>query len=301
MNSDCGVSIARPRAGGDYFFANNDGDDLYFVKEGSGWVETLFGKLPFRKDDYVMIPRSCMARWHFDDEHNALLITEARHGIDIPSNFKNPAGQLKLDAPYSHRDFKRPVEPCWREDEPLPEGPFTVVTKKLGRYTEHTLPHYPFDVVGWDGYLYPYTFNIRDYQAKAGLVHLPPPIHTTFVARGFVVCSFVPRMVDFHPQAIPCPYAHSSVDCDEILFYVDGDFTSRRGVEQSSITLHPAGLPHGPHPGAYEASVGTRQTHELAVMIDTFQPLHPTQAALDSEDTAYHLSWDLSPPGTSRR
>jgi homogentisate 1,2-dioxygenase len=292
-NQDCGISVARPKAGGDYFFANNDGDDLYFVYEGSGWLETTFGKLPFRQDDYIFVPRSCMIRFHFDTKDNYLLIIEAKHGLRIPDNFRQPGGQLKLDAPYSHRDFHRPTELSWTPGTPLPEGPFTIVTKKMGRFSEHTMPHYPFDIVGWDGYLYPLTFNINDYQAKAGLVHLPPPIHTTFVARGFVVCSFVPRMVDFHPEAIPCPYAHSSVDCDEVLFYVRGNFTSRRGVEPTSITLHPSGLPHGPHPGAYEKSVGTRDTHELAVMIDTFAPLRPTTAAAGVEDTKYHKTWIL--------
>ena len=292
VNDDCGLSVARPTAGGDYFFANNDGDDLYFVYEGSGVVETPFGLLRFEKDDYVWIPRSCLSRWRFDTQDNFLFITEARGGLEIPQNFRNPGGQLKLDAPYSHRDFTRPHALAWDGSSPL-EDRVTVVTKKMGHYVEHEMSHSPLDVVGWDGYVYPIAFNARKYQAKAGLVHLPPPIHTTFLARGFVVCTFVPRMVDFHPEAIPCPYAHSSVDCDEILFYVSGDFTSRRGVDETSITLHPAGLPHGPHPGAYAASVGTRETHELAVMVDTFKPLFPTRHAVDVEDADYHKSWLL--------
>jgi homogentisate 1,2-dioxygenase len=223
-----------------------------------------------------------------------VLWIECRTGLDIPDNFRNALGQLTMDAPYSHRDFRRPeaLSKADRDDSD-DEGHFVVLNKRNDQYSERLLPHHPFDVVGWDGTNYPVAFNIHDYQPKTGLVHLPPPIHTTFLGGkgAFVVCSFVPRKVDYHPQAIPCPYPHSSVDCDEVLWYVEGNFASRKGVGPGSISLHPAGIPHAPQPGRYEASFGSERTDEMAVMVDTFRPLKVTRWAAENEDPEYHRSW----------
>lgn len=290
FNADLTVLNARPDRDDDVFFANNDGDELHFVLEGRGVVETMFGHLPFGPGDYVFLPRSVLHRWTFT-EPGHLFITEAHGWLDIPKNFRNATGQLRMDAPYTHRDFGRPQWPAEGLADASENAPRQVVVKKSGRFTEYTLAHSPLDVVGWDGTVYPFTFAIEKYQPRTGLVHLPPTIHTTFVGQRFVVCSFVPRVTDFHPEAIPCPYPHSSVDCDEILFYVRGNFTSRRGVGPGSISFHPAGVVHGPQPGAYEASIGTTRTDEMAVMLDTFAPLTPTTLAVGIEDPDYMASW----------
>jgi homogentisate 1,2-dioxygenase len=215
---------------------------------------------------------------------------EAHGAIFIPKNFRNPLGQLRLDAPYTHRDFVRPTGPIAEEDR-LPDGPSVLYVKKLGQHTQFNAIHPIMDVLGWEGFVYPFVFPIEKYQAKTGLIHLPPTIHATFEGDGFLVCSFVPRVVDFHPNAIPCPYPHSSVDCDEVILYLRGNFTSRRGVGPGSISLHPAGIPHGPHPGAYEASIGSQRTDELAVMVDTYLPLNWTDYGEAIEQTGYHESW----------
>lgn len=291
VNKDVAVYVARPDRDDDLLFANGDGDELFYVFEGSLVLESVFGALPVVAGDYVHVPRSTVHRWKVTSEGGAtLLLFECRGGCVIPSNFRNPVGQLKLDAPFTHRDFKRPEGPIASLDRPA-DGPTDLLVKKLDRFSLHHLKNTPFDVVGWDGFAYPFAFPIEKYQPKTGLIHLPPTIHTTFVGPGFAVCSFVPRVTDTHPQAIPCPYPHSSVDCDEILFYVKGNFTSRRGVGPGCISLHPAGIAHGPHPGAYEGSVGTTRTDELAVMIDTFAPLAPTREAAEIEDPGYHSSW----------
>lgn len=287
FNEDVILSVARPSEGGPELFANGDGDELWYLFRGGGELETLFGRLAFREGDYVWIPCGTPYRARFDGSNNHLLIIEGRGEIGIPGHYRNDVGQLKLDAPYSHRDFRRPTALLETEDGQS----VTLVVKKSDTLSHLSLSHSPFDVVGWDGTVYPFCFNIRDFQPKVGLVHLPPPVHTTFQAPGFVVCSFVPRLLDFHPQAIPCPYAHSSVHADEVLFYVSGDFTSRRGVGPGSISVHPSGVPHGPHPGAYEQSIGARRTEELAVMLDTFRPLQFTTAALAVEDPDYPTSW----------
>jgi homogentisate 1,2-dioxygenase len=286
FNEDVTLSVARPTASDADLFVNGDGDELFFVFRGGGVLETAFGPLPFREGDYVWVPRGAPYRIRFDGEENFLLVIEGRDEIGIPTYYRNDVGQFKLDAPYSHRDFRRPTSLMATED-----GPATLVVKKGDLLTRFALSHSPFDVVGWDGTVYPFAFSIHDFQPKTGLVHLPPPVNTTFEASGFVVCSFVPRMLDTHPQAIPCPYAHSSVQADEVLFYVSGNFTSRRGVGPASISVHPAGVPHGPHPGAYEASIGATRTEELAVMLDTFRPLRYTTAALAIEDINYPTSW----------
>jgi homogentisate 1,2-dioxygenase len=290
FNAELTVLVSRPTVSDTAYFANGDGDELHFIHEGAGTIESGHGVLPFQAGDYVFLPRSTIHRWLIA-KPSYVLTMEAHSWIDIPHNFRNPAGQLKMDAPYSHRDFGRPEWPAGGIERAAAQGPRRLVAKKQGRFTEYEQREQILDVVGWDGYVWPFTFPIEKYQPKTGLVHLPPTIHTTFTGGRFVVCSFVPRLTDTHPQAIPCPYPHSSVDCDEILFYVRGNFTSRRGVGPGSISLHPSGVIHGPHPGAYEASIGTHRTDELAVMVDTFSPLEATAAAAGIEDPDYMKSW----------
>ncbi|HPC82431.1 MAG TPA: homogentisate 1,2-dioxygenase [Thermoanaerobaculaceae bacterium] len=287
-NRELGVWLGRPDRDDATLVANADGDELTFVHEGAGRVETPLGVLDFEAGDYVFVPRSLLHRWRLDRPAHLLTI-EARSWVDLPRQFRNPVGQLTMDAPYSHRDFR---EPRWPEGGPATLGvPREALVHRQGRLSRFEYAHDPFDVVGWDGQVWPFAFPIHAYQPKTGLVHLPPTIHITFAGQGFVVCSFVPRVVDFHPEAIPCPYPHSSVDCDEIIFYAAGNFTSRRGIEPASVTLHPCGVPHGPHPGRYEASIGTARTSELAVMIDTFSPLGVTAHARAVEDVGYNRSW----------
>jgi homogentisate 1,2-dioxygenase len=290
FNSDLTVLFARPTQSDAVYFSNGDGDELAFVFEGSGRLESAFGWLPFRAGDYVWIPRGAIHRWHLDGEKNHVMFFECHNGLRVPKQFRNPAGQLRMDAPYSHRDFVRPEGFAWTPDQGA-AGTHTVVFKRRDRFTERVMEHHPLDVVGWDGAVYPVAFAIEKYQPKTGLVHLPPTIHGTFASDGLLVCSFVPRVVDFHPEAIPCPYPHTSVDCDEIILYVRGNFTSRRGVGPGALSLHPAGVPHGPHPGAYERSIGTHRTDELAVMVDTYKPLKMTANALAVETREYHDTW----------
>lgn len=293
-NDDIHVGSAEPSVRDSGLVQDADGDLLLFIHEGSGHVDSEMGRLSFRRHDYVWIPKGVIHRIHFDRGDVRVLVLECRAGLQIPSNFTNPVGQLKMDAPYSHRDFRRPEalsDPS--ESDSDDDGHYVVHNKRDDRWTERLLPHHPFDVVGWDGTVYPVAFNVHDYQPKTSTVHLPPPIHTTFLGGGgsFVVCSFVPRKVDYHPEAIPCPYPHSSVDCDEVLWYVEGNFTSRKGVGPGSISHHPMGIPHAPQPGRYEASIGTEATDELAVMVDTFKPLRLSKHAATHEDRDYHGSW----------
>lgn len=289
FNADVSIYFACPTDTDDVYFANGDGDELWFVQEGSARLESSCGWLPVRSGDYVWIPRSLVHRWHVTSPLR-MMCFEAHGGVMIPKEFRNPVGQLRMDAPYTHRDFVRPEGPIG-----ILDGPRDLVIKKRGSFSRHVLERPPMDVVGWDGFVYPWAFHIEKYQPKTGLVHLPPTIHTTFAGPGFLVCSFVPRVTDTHPQAIPCPYPHSSVDCDEVILYLRGNFTSRRGVGPGAISLHPAGVAHGPHPGAYEASIGTKRTDELAVMVDTYLPLSPTAQAVNIENAAYHDSWRSSP------
>ncbi len=287
FNDDVVVSAAFPDADDPVYVSNGDGDDLIFVHAGGGVVRSILGDLPFGPDDYVCIPRGIPHRIILTPgvaQH--WLVIECRGGLHLPKQWRNEVGQLRMDAPYCHRDF-RPVS--FRG--PLDEGIRTVLVKRMDRFHAFALDHSPLDVVGWDGSVYPFVFPILNFQPRAGLVHLPPTWHGTFAARGALICSFVPRMVDFHPEAIPCPYPHSSVDCDEVLFYVRGNFTSRRGVGPGSVSYHPQGIAHGPHPGAYEGSLGSRQTSELAVMIDTFKPLSATPFAVPVEDLSYQGSF----------
>lgn len=287
-NSDIRIGTARPTEPDTGLVQNGDGDLLLFIHKGSGTLDSEMGRLALREQDYVWIPRGVIHQIVFDKGPVHVMIMESPASIQVPSNFMNPVGQLKMDAPYCHRDFRRP-----EKLSKAGKGPATILHKRGDHWTRRRLPHHPFDVVGWDGTVYPVAFNIKDYQPKTSTVHLPPPIHTTFLGGGgsFVVCSFVPRKVDYHPEAIPCPYPHSSVDCDEILWYVEGDFASRKGVGPASISHHPMGIPHAPQPGRYEASIGLERTDELAVMVDTYKPLQMTQHALACEDPDYHASW----------
>ncbi|HTS02741.1 MAG TPA: homogentisate 1,2-dioxygenase [Thermoanaerobaculia bacterium] len=286
FNDDVTISFFRlPReAESPDGFSNGDGDDLYFFYEGEGTVETPFGDVPVRANDYLAIPRGVVHRVRISSPFEGVLF-ELRGGLHLPKEFRNPVGQLRMDAPYTHRDF---VRPAFKGPHP---GPKRILVKKDDAFVERFPAASPFDVVGWDGTVWPFAFDILKYQPKTGLVHLPPTIHATFAGRNALLCSFVPRVTDTHPDAIPCPYPHASVDCDEVIYYVRGTFTSRKGVGPKAVSLHPAGVPHGPHPGAYEGSIGTRSTDELAVMMDTFAPLRLTAQALALESPGYHDSW----------
>lgn len=284
FNADVVVGLVQPTEADAVWFANGDADELFFAFQGGGTLETPLGDIRFERLDYVFVPKGLPYRLLPDAGANWLWI-ECPGGMGLLRQWRNEVGQLRMDAPYSHRDFKRPVF-----SGPRDTALRTLVVKRE-QFTAFELPHSPLDVVGWDGTVYPWAFPILNFQPRAGLVHLPPTWHGTFQTRGALICSFVPRVVDFHPEAIPCPYPHSSVDCDEILFYCDGNFTSRRGVGPGSISHHPMGVPHGPHPGAYERSIGTSRTDELAVMLDTFKPLQPTAFAMGVEDAAYHESF----------
>ncbi len=286
FNGDVVVGVLSPSAPDPVYVANGDADDLFYVVEGGGLLRTPLGDLRFRKDDYVHVPRGLLHRFLPDAGPQRWLSIECLGGVGLPRQWRNEVGQLRMDAPYCERDFRLP-----EFRGPLDEGLREQVVKRNGAFHGFRYDTSPLDVVGWDGAVYPLAFPILNFQPRAGLVHLPPTWHGTFAARGALVCSFVPRVVDFHSEAIPCPYPHASVDVDEILFYVRGEFTSRRGVGPGSISHHPAGVMHGPHPGAYEGSIGARTTSELAVMLDCYQPLSATPAALGVEDAGYQESF----------
>ena len=288
FNNDLHIGVAAPKKSmTDYFFKNTDGDEVLFIHKGSGKLITIYGEIAFEYGDYLVIPRGTIYQLHFDDENNRIQFTESPSPIYPPKRYQNQSGQLMEHAPFCERDIKLPTNLKTHDEE----GDFKVMIKKQGQLWPYTYATHPFDAVGWDGYVYPYGFSIHNFEPITGRVHQPPPVHQTFEAKGFVICSFCPRLYDYHPQAIPAPYNHSNVDSDEILYYVDGDFMSRKHVEQGMITLHPKGIPHGPHPGTMEKSIGQKETGELAVMIDPFAPLQITQDALDVEDKAYWKSW----------
>lgn len=288
VNSDLHISLAAPRKSmTDYFYKNVDADEMIFVHEGSGTLLTMYGEIAFEYGDYVIIPRGTLYQIRFNDENNRLFILESFSPIEFPKRYLNRVGQLMEHAPFCERDIKTPVNLKTYDEQ----GDFFFKIKKQGIIYPYHYANHPFDLVGWDGYVYPWAFSIHNFEPITGRVHQPPPVHQTFEAHNFVVCSFVPRLFDYHPLAIPAPYNHSNIDSDEILYYVDGDFMSRKSVERGMITLHPGGIPHGPHPGTYEGSIGKKETHELAVMIDPFRPLQLTEAALEIEDKDYYLSW----------
>ncbi len=288
VNADCHIVLASPQQSmKDYFYKNADADEMIFVHEGSGVVKTCYGELKFGYGDYIMIPRGTIYQIYFDGSENRLFIVESFHPMRYPKRYLSKYGQLMEHSPYCERDIRVP-ENLETHDE---KGDFVIQTKKKGQlYGIHYGTH-PFDVIGWDGCCYPYIFSIHDFEPITGRVHQPPPVHQTFETEAFVVCSFVPRLYDYHPDSIPAPYNHSNIDSDELLYYVDGDFMSRKHVTRGMITLHPAGIPHGPHPGAVEKSIGAKETKELAVMVDTFRPLQLTVAALEIENQGYVMSW----------
>lgn len=288
INQDCHISLAAPQKSmKDYFYKNADADELIFIHEGCGIVHTCYGELPFSYGDYIVLPRGTIYQIEFSVEKNRLLIVESFHPYRFPKKYMSKYGQLMEHAPYCERDIRGPQNLKTFDEK----GDFLIQTKKKGMlYGIHYGTH-PFDVVGWDGYCYPYIFSIHDFEPITGRVHQPPPVHQTFETDAFVVCSFVPRLYDYHPESIPAPYNHSNIDSDELLYYVDGDFMSRKHVTRGMLTLHPAGIPHGPHPGAVEKSIGAKETKELAVMVDTFRPLQLTQTALEIENKNYVMSW----------
>lgn len=288
VNNDLHISLAAPRKSMDsYFYKNADADEMIFVHEGTGELVSCYGKLPFSYGDYIVVPRGTTYQIKFNDENNRLFIVESFTPIRYPRRYMSRYGQLMEHSPFCERDIRAP-----QDLETIDEkGDFLIRTKKKGiEYGLHYGTH-PFDVVGWDGCCYPYIFSIHDFEPITGRVHQPPPVHQTFETDSFVVCSFVPRLYDYHPDAIPAPYNHSNIDSDELLYYVDGEFMSRKHVTRGMITLHPAGIPHGPQPGAVEKSIGQKETPELAVMVDTFRPLSLTQYALDIENEGYVMSW----------
>ena len=288
VNNDCHIVLAAPQQSmTSYFYKNADADELIFVHEGTGKVITQYGQLPFSYGDYIVLPRGTIYQIHFDTPENRLFIVESFTPLRYPKRYMSKYGQLMEHSPYCERDI-RPPQDLLTYDE---KGDFLIRAKKKGvLYGLHYGTH-PFDVVGWDGCCYPYIFSIHDFEPITGRVHLPPPTHQTFETNSFVVCSFVPRLYDYHPLAIPAPYNHSNIDSDEVIYYVDGDFMSRKRVTRGMITLHPAGIPHGPHPGAVEKSIGAKETKELAVMVDTFRPLMLTKQALGIENQDYVMSW----------
>ncbi|SEN30909.1 homogentisate 1,2-dioxygenase [Chitinophaga rupis] len=288
VNSDCQIVLAAPQQSmQDYFYKNADADELIFVHEGSGILHTQYGQLPFSYGDYLVIPRGTIYQVAFSDANNRLFIVESFSPIRFPKRYLSQYGQLMEHAPFCERDIRQPQH-LQTIDE---AGDFLIRIKKKGMMYPIHYAHHPFDVVGWDGCEYPFAFSIHDFEPITGRVHQPPPVHQTFEGSNFVVCSFCPRLFDYHPQAIPAPYNHSNIDSDELLYYVDGDFMSRKHVTRGMITLHPGGIPHGPHPGAVEKSIGAKETKELAVMVDTFHPLQITEEALAIEDKQYVMSW----------
>jgi len=288
VNKDCQISLASPtQTLSEYFYKNADADELVFVHEGSGTLITTYGSIAFGYGDYLIIPRGTTYQIVFDNEDNRLFIVESFSPFRYPKKYLSKNGQLLEHSPYCERDIRTPII----QDPKDQSGDFLIRIKKQGMLYGIHYAHHPFDVAGWDGCCYPFAFSIHNFEPITGRLHQPPPVHVTFEANNFVVCSFVPRLFDYHPLAIPAPYNHSNIDSDEVLYYVDGDFMSRKNVTRGMITLHPAGIPHGPHPGTVEKSIGAKETKELAVMVDTFHPLQLTSEALEIENPEYSRSW----------
>lgn len=288
VNDDCYISLAAPKESmTSYFFKNSGMHEMIFVHKGEGVLKTSYGNIPFSYGDHLIIPRGIIYQMIFSTNENRLFIVESAHPYRFPKRYMNSSGQLLEHSPFCERDIRTP-EVLETHDE---KGDFLVKIKRDDMIFPYHYATHPFDVVGWDGYHYPFAFSIHDFEPITGRVHQPPPVHQTFETPAFVVCAFVPRLYDYHPEAIPAPYNHSNVDSDEVLYYVDGDFMSRKHVEKGMISLHPTGIPHGPHPGAVEKSIGKKETGELAVMVDTFKPLKITEEALGIEDPLYYRSW----------
>jgi homogentisate 1,2-dioxygenase len=288
LNSDCQIGLAAPTESlTTYFYKNADADELIFIHKGKGKLRTFMGNIHFEYGDYLIIPRGMIYQIEFESSDNRLFYVESYTPYYTPKRYKSSSGQLLEHSPFCERDFKLPTE-LETHDE---KGDFIVKIKKEGMIHEVVYATHPFDVIGWDGYNFPYGFSIHNFEPITGRVHQPPPVHQTFETSTFVVCSFVPRLYDYHPESIPAPYNHSNIDSDEVLYYVDGDFMSRNNIEQGHITLHPKGIPHGPAPGAMERSIGQTVTQELAVMVDTFRPLKVTEDAMGIDDGKYYKSW----------
>lgn len=287
LNGAMHIGLAAPMRSTEYFYKNADADELLFVHKGTGCVRTMYGALNFAYGDYIVIPRGTVYQIDFDTADNKLLYIESFDPIFTPRRYRNDFGQMLEHSPFCERDIKRPHD-LQTFDE---QGDFDIYIKKKGMMFPYVYANHPFDVAGWDGYHYPYTFSIFNFEPITGRIHMPPPVHQTFESKNFVVCSFVPRLYDYHPLAIPAPYHHSNIDSDELLYYVDGDFMSRNNIKAGQITLHPGGIPHGPHPGAIERSIGQKETKELAVMIDPFNPVMITEEAMSIEVAGYYKSW----------
>ncbi|MEO6732169.1 MAG: homogentisate 1,2-dioxygenase [Ferruginibacter sp.] len=288
VNNDLHIVLAAPQQSmGSYFYKNADADEMIFIHEGRGVLKTMYGNLDFDYGDYVIIPRGTIYQIHFSTDQNRLFIVESFSPLRYPKKYLGKYGQLLEHSPFCERDIRTPHSLLAHDAA----GDFLIKTKKRGILYGIHYGHHPFDVVGWDGYCYPFIFSIHDFEPITGRVHQPPPVHQTFEANNFVVCSFVPRLFDYHPDAIPAPYNHSNIDSDEVLYYVAGDFMSRKHVTRGMINLHPAGIPHGPHPGAVQKSIGAKETNEIAVMVDTFHPLQLTKDALEIENEGYVMSW----------
>jgi homogentisate 1,2-dioxygenase len=288
VNNDCHVGLAMPRNSlKEYFYKNADADELLFIHKGSGTLRTMLGNIPFEYGDYLVIPRGMIYQLDFDTSDNCIFYVESFSPIYTPKRYRNHFGQMQEHAPFCERDYKLPGE-LETHDE---TGDFHMKIRKQGVLHELVYATHPFDVVGWDGYNFPYGFSIHNFEPITGRVHQPPPVHQTFETSTFVVCSFCPRLYDYHPEAVPAPYNHSNIDSEEVIYYVDGDFMSRNDIKPGYITLHPGGIPHGPQPGAMERSLGKKETHELAVMVDTFRPLMITEEAMKLDDGDYYKSW----------
>ncbi len=288
VNADCSISLAAPQQSmKDYFFKNSGADEMIFVHKGEGLLRTMYGNLEFKPGDHLVIPRGVIYLFEFSSADNRLFIVESTQPLRFPKRYMNKAGQLLEHSPFYERDIRKPGALETHEEK----GDFLVKIKREGRIWPYHFATHPFDLIGWDGYHYPYALSIHDFEPITGRLHQPPPVHQTFETPGFVVCAFVPRLYDYHPRAIPAPYNHSNVDSDEVLYYVDGDFMSRNNIKPGHITLHPKGIVHGPHPGAVERSIGAKETKEVAVMVDTFRPLMITRQALAIEDPEYYRSW----------
>ncbi|MFN8574213.1 MAG: homogentisate 1,2-dioxygenase [Gemmatimonadaceae bacterium] len=301
FNAEIAMLYVEPDELDAHFYRNSQADEVVYVCEGSGVLESVFGELPYQPGDYIVIHRNILHRWRLDTAKTSkFLVMESRGHVRFPKRYHNEFGQLLEGAPYCERDIRRPSALNTHDER----GDFRLLVKQYDAINELVLDHHPFDVIGWDGYFYPWAFNIHDFEPIVGRIHQPPPVHQTFQGDGFVICSFCPRPYDFDPNAIPAPYNHSNVDSDEVLFYASSEFMSRKGIEYGSITHHPDGLPHGPHPGRYEGSIGMKATNELAVMMDSFRPLKVAKAAMTIEDPKYHQSWidsqheQFNPPTT---
>jgi homogentisate 1,2-dioxygenase len=287
FNADVAMSYVQPTTTDAFFYRNAQGDELVYVSEGTGVLETMLGDLSYQAGDYVIIPRGITHRWKLGDKPPRMLVIESTGQIRPPSRYVNEVGQYLEHSPYCERDIRRPTTLQSHNET----GEFPVVVKQNDAFTEVILDHHPFDVIGWDGNYYPWILSIHDFEPIVGSLHQPPPVHQTFQGDGFVVCSFVPRLFDFHPEAVPAPYNHSNVNSDEVIYYANNEFMSRKGISYGSLTLHPGGLPHGPHPGRVEESIGKKRTDELAVMLDTFRPLQVGQGVQAIEDPEYAQSW----------